>query len=189
MGPRRIIATDIDGVLADFNKGFTRWHNLRYGTNIRRDEVDDYELQRVFGIDYHQMQRRIDLFLTHQAWNLPALPKSGATIRALARNYEILAITAREHKHHMTTRAWMDVKFPDIKEIWYADQRSGDSEMTKGELCDKMGVYRLIEDNLDIANRVQDTEVYLLDQHWNRGDLNKNVTRVFSWVDIRRRLR
>ena len=55
---KKVIAVDIDEVLADFISYFVYFHNLMYKTSTDREDVKKYYLHEVFQTDREEMTIR-----------------------------------------------------------------------------------------------------------------------------------
>lgn len=112
------IGIDLDGVVADFNRGWTSAWNEQRGTSIRVEDVDDWDvLPRLTGLTSMREFWRwaSDLGDGRSLFrDLPTFDGAVEAVRELARaGHHPVVLTAKPHWAIHDTFAWLaDVRFP-----------------------------------------------------------------------------
>lgn len=191
--PRKIIAVDIDEVLANFVDYFIEYHNLEYKTSISRDKFITFELNEVFEVTLEEMNLKFAKF-KDQGHNLKLEPIRGskeAIDNLIKKGYEPHIVTSRPEMIKKDTEEWIDRHFPNkFHKLHYSYNKYLEPSFknkTKAEICKMIGARILIEDNLDLAvDAAQNGIIILLmDAPWNQTEsLPDNIIRVKSWEEI-----
>ncbi len=193
----KIIAVDIDEVLAGFIDYFVEYHNLTYKTSVTKDKVYTFDLEEVFGVTHEEISSRMIAF-GEQGHNIKMKPVEGAVEgvdELLKRGYELHLVTSRPGVIEKDTRAWIEIyfkgKFTGLHHAFNQKIHKEGSKKKKWEICKKIGAEILIDDFL--ANALSCSEngikVFLMDAPWNQTEhLPENVLRVKSWEEIIKKL-
>jgi uncharacterized HAD superfamily protein len=186
-----LIAIDLDGVLADTLAAFISFHNEMYGTTFIKEHFHSDRYWEITGETKEVFTAKFDQFIeTPYFQNIEPLQDAFDIVSSLARDHQLIVITARQTELAGKTNTWIkkhfSKKFQQVHVINHAAFAKKGKTMTKKEICQKLGVDILIEDSLENAREcVSDkTKVLLLDTLWNQGKLPKGVVRVPSWKDI-----
>lgn len=182
------LAIDIDDVLAGFVPAMLEFHNARYGTNLRREDVYSYKFWEVWGTSQDEAIRRVVEFSRSGSLaELPLIDGARDAIRVLGRKYELHAVTARREEFSESTHQWLEVNFSGMfSGVHFADHLT-DKHRSKGEICDEIGAVAIIDDShanaLDCLHPSRN--VLLLDAPWNtRKEIPDGMQRVFSWRHV-----
>ncbi len=188
---RDVIACDVDDILFEFNLVLALWHNERYGTNFRKEDLTSYIVGDVWGVSSEEAIRRVWQFYgTEDFRYLPLVEGAEDGIRQLAEKYDIVAVTGRPHGLARITKEALSGYFEGcFKKIHHTDAFGigGGRPVPKVDVCAEVGARTIIEDYLGHANPCADAgmDVMLFDQPWNRGSvLSSGVERVHSWDEI-----
>ncbi len=181
---------DLDDVLLDFNAGMALYHNSIYGTSFTRDQIKFPQLELAWGCTREEAHQRIaDFYQTEEHSNV--LPVRGAVeaTRELAKNHELIIVTAKPPALRERTLKWLDKHYPGIfKDIHFTNQfiSKGTEKITKVEVCDQEGIEIFIDDFPHNAIEIAESgrKVFLLDCPWNQIELPFNIVRVYSWKEI-----
>ena len=125
LGPMRL-GIDLDGVVADFNGGWTRLYNRQYGTNLdahsvtRWNHIPDLTHFRHMGefwrwaadLDGASLFRHLDTF-----------PGSVEALDALARNHDIVIVTTKPDFAVADTYEWVAEKRLPTNEIHITEDK------------------------------------------------------------------
>jgi uncharacterized HAD superfamily protein len=188
---KKIIAVDIDEVLADFFSYFVYFHNLMYKTKVSKKDMKKYYLNEVFEVDRAEMHIRYMEFKSlHLLEQLN--PVKGAVDglkKLIEMGFDLHLVTARPQIIEEETRKWLSVHFKDIYlPIHFTHPGTGNSHhLKKSEICKEIGAEILIDDHMENALDCAENgiKVFLMDAPWNQTeDLPPNVVRVKSWKDI-----
>jgi uncharacterized HAD superfamily protein len=182
------IGVDFDDVLYGLNPAFATFHNMKYGTNVKMQDIKNFELSFAYKIPSTDVMTRLNEF--YADYHESALPVEGAleSLRMLVQNYELHVITSRKEELREKVMSWINRHLPNLfKEIHFTNHFEGvGKKRLKSEVCRELGVNYVIEDCLDYAKDVADKgiPVFLLDKPWNQGQIEAPITRVKSWNEI-----
>jgi len=187
--PRKVIAVDIDEVLADFLNDFVYFHNLMYKTSAKREDFKNYYLHEVLGIEREEMHIRYMEFKTFSLLERikPIEGSIDGVKKLISLGYEVHLLTARPREIEKETRKWLEIHFKGIDLPLHFSRDFRDKFVNKSEVAKKIGATMIIEDHIDNAIDCAENgiKVFLIDAPWNQtDDLPENVIRVKSWKEI-----
>jgi len=183
------VAFDCDDVGFELNRPLAYWLMRQYGTNILYEDIYDFNLIQVFGIEYNELVKRIRLFCLHY-WR-QQLPMRGAAV-ALRRLQQYIVphmVTARCDTLRDCTMGMLDLHFRGMfKELHMTNgfgAKNPDRYRSKLTVCREIGTTVLVDDSLghvaDFAGRPEMT-MLLPDHPWNQSKtLPFNVIRCGNW--------
>lgn len=193
---KKVIAVDIDDVLAANAEGFTAYSNERYGTTLLPADYHEHWAE-LWKTDLAETERRsaelhdsgIIASYRHDDQALPVLT-------GLHQNYSLIIITSRRSSVEQLTRQWLTEHygelFDDIKfaRIFEGPFEPGVVSRTKADLFTSNQVSYAIDDQLKhcLAGAELGIETILFgDYPWNRtaAKLPKNVTRCKDWLAVK----
>jgi len=190
---KRVIAFDLDGVLAELHNPITAWHNRAYGTSHTVEDIRDYDLTKLWGGTIEDIKRKIGEFYQSPEFK-GVIPVVGAQLGAhnLSRGNELAVITARPPSLTDETARWIEKHFPHIfSEIFFTDCIYKEDHMTSGKpgICKDLEAKLIVEDSAHEAVDCAEAGVpaLLLTRPWNEDiqipeDLP--VNRVPTWTGI-----
>jgi len=185
-----IIGVDIDEVLADMTTYFFKFHNEKYGTNVKREDVFSYHLWEVVGGTREEITKKFyEFYASKHFLEMTTIPGSQKHLKLLSDKYEVHLITARPNDIQKETFLWIKKFFPfkDFEIHFTNHWGSGEGKArTKGEICKELGIEIMIEDSLAYSKEMAEKgiKVLLMDCPWNQSDdLPENVIRVHSWEE------
>ncbi|KAF8935461.1 hypothetical protein EDD21DRAFT_365258 [Dissophora ornata] len=201
--PRKVIAVDLDEVLARTTLAIAEFHNDTYGTSLTMDDFVSYDYTKVWGGTREESIAKWRLFFD-SPYFLKVEPVEGSleTLKLLkSRRYSLVIVTARQQFVADLTKKFVDRHFPGIFEsIYFANHFLTEQEkMTfiskpKSVICRDVCAQLLIDDSLENAAEVARAgiPVLLFDLHgaykWNKlqdgQQLPDKVTRVKSWKEV-----
>ncbi|KAG0315793.1 hypothetical protein BGZ97_007811 [Linnemannia gamsii] len=201
--PRKVIAVDLDEVLARTTLAIADFHNDTYGTTLTMDDFISYDYTKVWGGTREESIAKWRLFFD-SPYFLKVEPVEGSleTLKLLkARRFSLVIVTARQQFVADLTKKFVDRHFPGIFEsIYFANHFLTEQEKLtfvskpKSVICRDVHAQLLIDDSLENALEVSKAgiPVLLFDLHgkykWNQLEegqqLPEKVTRVKSWKDI-----
>ncbi len=190
---KKIIAVDIDEILAGFIDYFIEYHNLTYKTRVTRDKVFSFDLHEVFEVTKEEiMDRMVKFGQEGHNVRISLVPGAKNGIDALLKKgYELHLVTARPTVIKPETELWINKHFPDkftdLHNAFNSNIHQEGSKKKKWEICKEIGASVLIEDHLENAIGCAENgiRVYLMDTPWNQTEnLPPEVIRVKSWEEI-----
>lgn len=183
------IGVDIDEVLGELLRLFIELHNTENSTRIRVEDILDYSIAKLFGCTQQEIDRKIERFFKSGYGN-KILPVDGAAeaIQNLARDHELIVISARPTWFKQQTVHWLDTHFPGaFSEFHFVDEISMEADASaKAEMCRRLNIDVMVEDSHKNAHACSTfvDKVFLLDRPWNRTDVLGNVLRVSAWDEV-----
>lgn len=188
---KKVIAVDIDEVLADFFTYFVYFHNLMYKTSVSRDDMTKYYLHQAFNVDREEMSiRYLEFKSLHLLERLEPIKGAKKGIKRLFEmGFEPHLVTARPQIIEEETVRWLKIHFKEFElPIHFTHPATGRvRHRKKSEICKEIGAEILIDDHIDNALDCAENgiKVFLMDAPWNQTeDLPENVVRVKSWKEI-----
>jgi uncharacterized HAD superfamily protein len=115
-------------------------------------------------------------------------------VAKLSLKHDLVVITSRALWIEDITTDWINKYFPNMfKKIVQTNQfsKADENKKKKSDICSMLNVSILIDDGPEYCEDCAQAgfKVYLYDRPWNTDiELHKNVTRVFGWKDISKRL-
>lgn len=193
---KEVIATDIDEVLFPFVSEFTKWHNARYGSQLRANDFHSYEFDQVLGLGVAEVVERVHGFLEEEELHLEVSPlqDSQDALYQLSDKYDLVAITARHPKFESTTSGYLRYHFGEIiKHIALVGHvETVDVCVPKLEVCRSMGAIALVDDSLHHLRGCDEYKVsgILFGQYpWNSSlVVPQEIKRINDWPELVRYL-
>ncbi|KAG0353265.1 hypothetical protein BC939DRAFT_495028 [Gamsiella multidivaricata] len=201
--PRKVIAVDLDEVLARTSLAVAEFHNDTYGTSLTMDDFISYDYTQVWGGTREESIAKWRLFFD-SPYFLKVEPVEGSleTLKLLkSRRFSLVIVTARQQFVADLTKKFVDRHFPGIFEsIYFANHFLTEQEKItfiskpKSVICRDVHAQLLIDDSLENAVEVARAgiPVLLFDLHgaykWNKladgQALPDKVTRVKNWKEV-----
>jgi 5'(3')-deoxyribonucleotidase len=153
MKTKKLLAVDIDNVLASFSEAFIDYANKSWGTSIT---INDYteDWGSLFNIDQAEWTRRTAQLLSDEEFynNLPIVPNAQKALAELHEHYRIIAVTSRGQATKKATYYWLNKHFLGlIDQIhlagFYDKLNDGHNhKQTKGDICKSLKIDYFIDD-------------------------------------------
>ncbi len=183
---RKRIGVDFDDVLADNCEELVVYYNQKFGTDFKKSQIKTFGLEDTWGCS---REEAIDVCNEFYSFTEGIAPVVGAIqgIIELARDHDLVMITARPETAMEYTNAWIDKHLPNVfKDKYFTNHFKGEKKMTKAEFCRTHNIDVLIDDAMHTAHDVSNAgvPVLLFDQPWNQGEVPELVTRVRSWEEV-----
>lgn len=190
---KKVIAVDIDDVIAVNVPAFIEFSNAKWGTNLTIEDYDEHWV-KVWNLDQDEAEKRAqefhdsDIFMDYEH-----MPDARSVLEKLSDKYRLVVITARRVQLEKDTLAWIDKYFPNLfEEIVFAgiwDQKNTERhKQTKASICRDLKVDYLIDDQFKHCLAVAEDEMKSLlfgEYPWNRITKEiENVTRFKNWQDV-----
>lgn len=153
MSLRKIIAIDIDDVIADSTESLRNLVNERTGKDLTKEHyriAGDYwgYYERVWqehalDVDFASLNKEMVYDQSH----VPILAGAALVLSELSKTYELVIVTSRDPSWEKATKAWLEENCPGMfKEIRFTRRKTSESK-SKGELCLELGASWLVDDN------------------------------------------
>lgn len=188
---KKIIAVDIDDVLANTSERLDSYYNQRFGTNIKLQDHQTYSLNNIWNCTAQEaIKIANDFFKSDYGTSIIPFPGSQYAIDELSKKYDLIVITSRMLDFEKLTIDWVNQYFSNrFKEIVITNKMAINKmpSREKYEICLEKNIDMMIEDNLHYAmqNANHKITTYLMDRPWNQnGQLPSLIKRVYSWNEI-----
>ena len=188
---KKLIATDLDGIIGDTDLVLRRAIENYFGISINRAAVTDYFYENCLDISVQEFEKFWKWFSKTDFWEKVRLLSGAAdALYSIAKKYRIAVFTSRPATLKIITRKWLDRKgLGFIEEVYHVDELGG-SKLSAIEAVSAKPLFYL-EDRLDFAEQVATKfRVLLFDYPWNRkARLEGNIVRVKGWSEAMREIR
>jgi len=192
---RRLIAIDLDDVVAGFCPAFCEYANKVWGEAIHPGVYTE-DWVGLFAIDGEEWQKRSDQVLQDAEFyeGLAVIDGAQEALGKLRKDFDIVAVTSRHVAMKETTWAWLEKHFPGlVRELHFLGayesiDSNSSHHKTKDEICLKLGVDYLIDDQPKHVASVHQAGVGAIlfgDYSWNRAvEVDKGVKRAKDWGEV-----
>ena len=181
------IAIDLDEIIAGFLDAFIKYHNNTYKTTFHKSDFFSYQFWKVIGGTREEAIDKVYGFHdSHYFDEIEPLDGAIEAIKNLKTNNVLYLITSRQDDFIEKTRIWIEKHLPNIfDKILHSNAypKNGTSRK-KSDLCDRLNVDALIEDNLDYVIECikQDRKIILFRYPWNEQTVKpKGIYVVSGW--------
>jgi len=178
----KLILVDIDQVVCDFVTPFCEWGNQVFGKNVSPEDVDCYDMFRLFGIPPQADGAAVEMFFASIP-QIPEVPGAIEVLKMLAEDHEIWYVTARPTMAYGQTEDWLSRRgvLHRIVHCSSADKVRAINSMAKRG----MQVVGMIEDNPHTAMEAANHwPVWLLDYPYNQEARHAGIRRVKDWPEL-----
>lgn len=154
------IGIDFDDVIADFNGWFVQYMNKQLGTSHQYNDITRFELDQVYGLPAPQVLQHIERFCHDHHWHgrMRPFPNTGATLRSLATQYELVIVTSRCESLVSITSEWLYAwGLPQLSAVHCTNgssTRFAKRRRQKSAVCRELEVSVFIDDALHNATDV-----------------------------------
>lgn len=185
------IGVDIDSVLADIVRPLLWYHNKKYHTKTKYQELVTHGLAKYWNCTEEQTTKRIiEFYHTDHFDKLKPIFGSKKAIGKLKEKHSLSAVTARPDIIEHKSLTWLNNHYPNSFKAVYHTNIMLDYYNPKNKKSDFIKKYKidiLIDDNLNFASEcaARGIPVLLFDSPWNQvKKLPENIKRVYSWKHI-----
>lgn len=187
---KMLIGVDLDEVLADLMSQLIVFHNHRYGTRLRREDFESYNLWEIWGGTKQDATRKVREFYCSEYFR-GVLPVKGS-VRGMdfliERGYKPIILTSRYGEGVRQTMPWLGKYFRDkFFGIIFSDDYIDERGIKKAELCERLRVEFMVDDDIGVARSCakKGTRVFLLNYPWNQLRKEElDIERVDGWEEI-----
>lgn len=193
---RKIIAVDLDDVLAANAEAFVAYSNERWGTRLQVDDFTEH-WGELWQIDHDEVVKRSEDYHTSgTVMTYRHFPEAKPVLARLSEDYRLILVTSRRRLIEKETRDWINQFFPgyfeDLIFAGFYDDTTNKNPyaQTKAEIIRHLSVDFLIDDHPKHCIAAVKAGIPALlfgDYGWNRDiEIPQHVTRVRGWRDIER---
>lgn len=187
------IGVDLDGPLVNCIDPLLKWHNYKYGTNFRADQILSQDLSILWGCTKEEVINRCNIFYKSDYFNrIKPIPCAQEGIEKLSKKNELFSVTARPLNIEKGTIKCVNEYFPGkFREIILTDEFSLNGNSTsKLDIYFEKGIELVIEDSLPNAVdcAINNIDVILINYRWNESKkLHARIKRVKNWNELQKR--
>jgi 5'(3')-deoxyribonucleotidase len=193
---KKIIAVDIDDVLADSAAHFVNFSNQNWGTSLHVDDYTEHWAE-MWGIDQEEMQSRANvIYESKMQLKVSHFSDAHSVLKYLSKDYKLVITTSRHRLVQQDTVEWLNKNFEGIFEdihfagIWDAGHHSDHAiNLTKADLHKEIGADYVIDDHPKHCLAAAEkgiTSLLFGDYSWNRGVRStKNMIKVKGWAEVK----
>jgi 5'(3')-deoxyribonucleotidase len=195
-GSKKIIAVDVDDVLAANAEGFAEFSNSRWGTQLTPDDYTEHWAE-IWGISQEETEERrqeiirAKVFTKHRFFD-----EAKPVLRKLSRHFDLVVVSSRGQLVQKDTVDWLKEEYGEIfsalhfADMWdrYDLKLEERLKGTKTDILVKIGAAYLIDDQPKhclAAAEAGITAVLYGDYKWNRDTkLLRNMVRAKNWKEV-----
>jgi uncharacterized HAD superfamily protein len=181
------IAIDLDEVTVDLLKEVNEYYNNKHDTDFKLSDFHNYDWWEIWGIPLDDAVNEFYSFMeSPESRKIQPIYGAIESIEKLRSQNDVVIITARQNEIKEMTLEWVQEYIPGLeKHTYFTNHLSRISKhVKKSEIALELNVDLLIDDQLRNAYDCAENgiKVLLYNQPWNQNlQLNKNITRVYSW--------
>eukprot|EP01041_Mallomonas_annulata_P006412 gene6412-12966_t len=188
---KKLIAVDVDEVLAGFMAALVAFHNSKFGTTLTPGHFISYDFHTVWGGTREESVAKMEEFFASEYFLDRIEPISGAqgAMTQLHELYDLHVVTSRQYVVEEETRRWIDKYFPNIfTEIHFGNHYARSlPSISKSDMCLQIGASVLIDDSSRYATECAAKGIPVVlfgDYAWNRECPESNmIRRVKDWSE------
>lgn len=194
---KRLIACDIDDVLADTAPRLINFSNQNFATNLTAEDFLE-NWSEMWGVDLEEAERRAEVIHDSDIFSEMQVVKGSLEVltRARAAGFDIVAATSRPLRLRSVSEAWLDANYQGIfSEAYFSGIYDGERHpdmhfITKRDLYGKIKPTVAIDDQPKhcLGAREINVESSMLfgDHKWNRefDCAASGIIRCRNWREI-----
>lgn len=120
--------------------------------------------------------------------HVPLLPGALFAINNLRKKHQIILVTARDESWESATKKWLGLRFGASEniEVYFTKSHHDAAAETKGQLCRRLGVSLLIDDNIEhcLSAVNAGVEAILFGEYGWHMDVPSELVRCKSWEAV-----
>ncbi len=190
-GRKQRIVVDLDDSSFDFLNPYIRFNNLKYKTNLKREDFTSYRFNEFRGGTMEEAVESVKEFCHSLAFEqVKPFPGAIEVLFKLREEYELFVGTSRPEDMIKLTHEQVSKYFPEIfSDIIFSSNhytKAKNSGETKAEICKRLNALYIIEDSLTYSKQCieEGTGAILLDSPWNQNRHIYGIIRLKNWEEI-----
>lgn len=190
MKDRKTLAVDIDDVIYPLVPSLIEYLDTEHSVLLTEQDFVEYDIRKVWGGGPIEAAAIFEKYKEKTGIQVAPIMGAQEALNSLSDNYDVIVMTARDISAFPKTHQWVTHHFPDIFKDVHLLGNKYDSVVSrrKAEVCQELGVYCLIDDNLGNileTNEIGIKTILFGDYPWNQiEELPKGVTRVKNWQEV-----
>lgn len=183
------IGIDIDDTVVDFVGSFLQYHNERFGTNFLFSQITSNNIWDSLKYSFEEFKDILsDYHQTFNYVNMSFYPDFLSAFEELKNKRDLIFVTSRSLKNKEKTKKFFEKNILNFNlPIYHSGEFHGEEKITKPEICHKLGIGEIIEDNTHYAIDCAENGIktYLISRLWNREYVeHENLIKVKDWYEI-----
>jgi len=182
----RLLAFDIDGVVADTMAVFVRLAHEKYGlTRLSKQDMLCYNLYECLDLGKEIIDDLIDLTLDEEnTKTIPPVQCAPEVLTQFAATAPLLFVTARTRAESITQ--WIYTILPHVPPEKITVIASGAPE-AKLDILNELKIRYFVEDRADTCRHLKQAgiEPFMFDQPWNRKEPADGFIRIRNWMQLK----
>ncbi len=191
---------DLDDVVLDTFSSFLDYHNQRYGTNFRLDNLTSYRIWEVgIGKNREEAIGFMDEFF-NEVSDIPFIEDAEERIKILISEHEVYFISSRLKNNRENAYRIIKRNFPEsLERLSFTNDFSGGDGKSKAEVCEQRSICCYVEDHYGYLLPFQERGIksLLFRRPWNEVEWqrlrnsNENglIIPVENWNEILQEIR
>lgn len=192
-----IIAIEVDDVLAHSTESLRQVVNAKTGAQLQPEHFQVpgpywgyYErLWENHGLADKVTMEELSPQMAKDQSHVPVYLGASKALKSLAKSFELIIVTARNSEWEKATHVWLDSNFPGMfTKVVFGGGKYHDENITKGDLCAKIGASYLIDDNVEHCISAADREItpILFGRYGWHVDVPEDMIRCKTWKEVER---
>lgn len=190
---RSVIAVDIDEVLLPHFQDLITWYNSEYGTSLTLEHNHPVD-PKPWGTDNIEVAvKRVHRFFETDVFlDCKPFDDALAVLQDIAKDYDLVIITARDTIIEDLTRDWLSKHFPGLfQEVQFTSFYSLEGKRrSKASVAKELNAKFLIDDDLGHCSTAQKEGIRALlfgEYPWNTKNmpLPDGIVRVKNWPAVK----
>ncbi|MFT8351645.1 5' nucleotidase, NT5C type [Clostridium saccharoperbutylacetonicum] len=173
------ICIDIDGTITN-PYYWLNYANNYFNLKVSEEDINSYEISKVLGIEEKEYLKFYEelKFDIHRKQELREDVKN--VLNKLFENNNIYFVTARDKSLELLTNLYLKQNKIPFDDVFVLGTHN------KVPTARNLNCDIFIEDSYDNAIELSASgfKVLLIDTNYNRDPINKNITRVYNWMEI-----
>lgn len=194
--PRKIIAVDVDDVLAANAEGFINFSNERWGTHLKPEDFTE-NWAEMWQVEHDEwVARRQDVIESKVHMTYRFFDEAKPVLKKLSESYTLVVVSSRSKQISSETTHWLKKEYGKIFSDYHYAKIWDDMDkpihekinQTKKDVLEQIGADFLIDDQPKHCIAAADAGIKCLlfgNYEWNKHvQLPEGVVRVSDWKTV-----
>jgi uncharacterized HAD superfamily protein len=185
-----LIAVDIDEVIFPLVPSLIEYVDTTHKVSISFKDFASYKIEDIWPGGPEEGRIVYKQYRDQEHIEIAPIQGAKEALEHLAKNYELVVITARSTEVEQKTKQWIYRHFPklfkDVHLLGY--DHDGGTHRTKADMCLELGAEYLIDDhpeNILLADKAGIKAILFGEYPWNaRVQYPNTVTKASNWQEV-----
>jgi 5'(3')-deoxyribonucleotidase len=185
------VVVDLDDTSFDFINPYISFNNLKYGTNLKKEDFTSYRFNEFRGGTMEESVASVKEFCYSPFFkNVKPFPDAVEVLQKVKEEIELFVGTSRSFDMQELTFNQISLYFPNVfSDVFFSSNHytgAKNSGKTKAEICKKLNALYLIDDSLIYSIECINKGIgaILFDSPWNKNGNVEEIIRVNDWKEI-----